>query len=825
MAIKCPKCHSKNPAETKFCGNCGTPLSPSKEISVTKTLKPTPKIKEARIVAGKYRITQKLGEGGMGVVYKAKDTKLNRSVALKFLAPEMTKNEAARERFTQEAQAASALDHPNICTVHEINETEDNQVFIAMACYEGESLKDKIAKGPLEPEEVFNIVIQVAQGLAKAHTRGIVHRDVKPANVMITPDGIAKILDFGLAKLSGQVRLTQTGTTMGTVAYMSPEQAKGGEIDQGTDIWSLGVMIYEMLTGKLPFKGDHEQSVIYSILNETPEPLGKLRRDIPEDLKKIIEKALAKNPDERYGRIDDLANDLISVSKGFEPRMIALRPLQAKLRKIKKAYLYSGLAVILILLIVSGLLLFTGRAEAIDSIAVLPLTNTSGDPGQDYLSDSMTDRLIAELGQISALRVISRQSVLQYKDSAKPVPVIARELNVDALVEASISIGGDRISVNAKLIKADPEQLLWSGNLEYDFKNVLLLQSEFAQTIAREVNAKLTQEERGRFAEVTEIDPEAYQDYLLGFFHLNNLSIDKSIESFQKTIGKEPNFAPAYVGLSNCYWISHQFMNRPASEAWPKAKQAALKALEIDDKSAEAHAQLGLILVMYDWDWERAEKEFKLALELNENISIVYIWYSGLMQYAGWHDEAISTLKKAEKLDPLSMLYMINLAIRYYGAELYDQAIAQCHKILDMNPNYPAAFQYLGLIYNAQDMFDEAALNFEKFVGIFGGMITEGLPMLGFVYGRAGREAEAREILQRLQAESQQMYIPPFYFAWVHTGLGEKDKAFEWLEKAYKEHDPRLLWYLRDPMLKSLRSDPRHADLVRRVGYPATRSK
>ncbi len=717
MAITCSKCHSENPADTKFCGECGTSLSPPKEISVTKTLKPTPKIKEERIVAGKYRITQKMGEGGMGVVYKAEDTKLNRSVALKFLAPELTKNEAARGRFIQEAQAASALDHPNICTVHEINETEDNQVFIAMACYEGESLKDKIAKGPLEPEEVFNIAIQVAQGLAKAHTRGIVHRDVKPANVMITTDGIAKILDFGLAKLSGQVRLTQTGTTMGTVAYMSPEQAKGGEVDQRTDTWSLGVMIYEMLTARLPFKGDHEQMVIYSILNETPAPLSKLRKNIPEDLGKVIQKVLAKNPDERYGRMDDLVNDLISVSKGYEPRMIALRPLRAKLRKIKKAYLYSGLAVILILLIVSGLLLFTGRAETIDSIAVLPLPNTSGDPGQDYLYDSLTDQLIAELGQISALRVIGRQSMIQYKDSQKSLPEIARELNVEALVEASVLMDGDQIIFTAKLIKAEPEQQLWSGNYEKNFKDVRILQSEVAQAIAREVKAELTQEEESRFADVGEIDPEAYQNYLLGVFHWNNLSIDKSMESFQKTIDKEPNFAPAYVGLSNCYWISHQFMNWPASEAWPKAKEAALKALEIDDKSAEAHAQLGLVLVMYDWDWEAAEKEFKLALELNENISMIYIWYSALMQYAGWHEEAISTIKKAEKLDPLSLIYMINLEIRYYNAGLYDQAIAQCHKILDMNPSYPPVYQYLGQIYSAQDMFDEAILNSEKFVG------------------------------------------------------------------------------------------------------------
>lgn len=823
MAITCPKCHSENPADTKFCGECGTPLSPSKEISVTKTLKPTPKIHEERIVAGKYRITQKMGEGGMGVVYKAEDTKLNRSVALKFLAPELTKNEAARERFTQEAQAASALDHPNICTVHEINETEDNQVFIAMACYEGESLKDKIATGPLEPEEVFNIAIQVAQGLAKAHTRGIVHRDVKPANVMITTDGIAKILDFGLAKLSGQVRLTQTGTTMGTVAYMSPEQAQGGEVDQRTDIWSLGVMIYEMLTGTLPFKGDHEQMVIYSVLNETPAPLGKLRKNIPEDLGKVIQKALAKNTDERYGRMDDLVDDLISVSKGYEPRMIALRPLRAKLRKIKRAYLYSGLAVILILLIVSGSLLFTGRAETIDSIAVLPLPNTSGDPGQDYLYDSLTDQLIAELGQVSALRVIGRQSMIQYKDSKKSLPEIARELNVEALVEASVLMDGDQIIFTAKLIKAEPEQQLWSGNYEKNFKDVRILQSEVAQAIAREVKAELTQEEQSRFADVGEIDPEAYQNYLLGVFHWNNLSIDKSMESFQKTIDKEPNFAPAYVGLSNCYWISHQFMNWPASEAWPKAKEAALKALEIDDKSAEAHAQLGLVLVMYDWDWKAAEKEFKLALELNENISMIYIWYSALMQYAGWHEEAISTIKKAEKLDPVSLIYMINLEIRYYNAGLYDQAIVQCHKILDMNPNYAPVYQYLCQIYSAQDMVEDAILNSEKFVGFFGDMINDGLPQLGCIYGRAGREAKAREILQRLQAESKQMYIPPFYFAWVHTGLGEKDKAFEWLEKASEEHDPRVLWYLRDPMFKSLRSDPRHADLVKRVGFPTAR--
>lgn len=819
MAIQCPNCQHENPDDTIYCGKCTTPLRSPDGISITKTLQPTQKLKEESIVAGKYRITEKLGEGGMGIVYKAEDTKLNRSVALKFLSPELTKNEEARGRFIQEAQAASALDHPNICTVHEINETEDDQVFIVMACYEGESLKEKIAKDPLEPEEVFNIAIQVAQGLAKAHKRGIVHRDVKPANVMITTDGIGKILDFGLAKLSGQVRLTQTGTTMGTVAYMSPEQAQGEKIDQRTDIWSLGVMIYEMLTGKLPFKGEHEQSVMYSILNETPAPLSKVRSDIREDLEKVIKKALAKNPDDRYMKMDDLVNDLISVSKGFEPRMIALRPLRAKLRKVKNVYVYSGLAVILILLTMSGVLLFTGRAEIIDSIAVLPIHNTSRDPGQDYLSDGMTDRLIAELGQISALRVTSRQSVLQYKDSDKPMPVIARELNVDALIEASIFLDGDQIRFTATLFRAEPEEQLWSGNYEEDFKNVLILQSDFAQSIAREVKAELTQDEQARFADVREVDPEAYQNYLLGLYHWNKLALDKSFEYFQKAIENDPNFAPAYVGLSNYYWLSQQILMRPASEVMPKAKEAALKALEIDDKSAEAHAQLGLIMWMYDWDWEGAEKEYKLALEFSENESMVYVWYSALMSYAGWHEEAISTIKKAEKLDPLSPLVIINVAIRYYLAELYDQAVAQCHKMMDMDPNYAVTYQYLGLIYNAKDMLDEAALNFEKIADFFG----DALPQLGFVYGRAGKEAEARDILQRLEAESKQTYISPFYFAWVHIGLGEKEEAFEWLEKAYQERDPRLMWYLRDPMLKSLRSDPRHADLVKRVGYPAVR--
>jgi tRNA A-37 threonylcarbamoyl transferase component Bud32 len=449
--MKCPKCHSDNPDTSRFCGCCAAVLSSEGQppVSLTKTIQtPAHVLAKDAFIAGKYRIVEEIGRGGMGVVYKAEDIKLKRPVALKFLPHQWVSDSDARERFVQEARAASALDHPNICNIYEIGEAEDGRMYIAMAFYEGESLREKIKGGPLTAEEAMGIAIQAATGMAKAHQKGIVHRDIKPANLLITTDGVAKVVDFGLAKLAGQVKLTREGTTVGTVAYMSPEQAKGEAVDQRTDIWSLGVVLYEMLSGVLPFKGDYEQTLIHSILQREPERLAKLRKDLPPGLENVVFKALSKKPSDRYQSMDELLEDLRAVGDGMKPPRAKAGLFRGRILGIKKLYFYTGLAV-LAALVVWGV--YPGRSEVIDSIAVLPLVNDSGDPGQDYFANGLTDNLISELGKVAALNVAPRNDVMRYKNSGKTLKEIAGELNVKAIVEASVLLSNGTVRLIARL--------------------------------------------------------------------------------------------------------------------------------------------------------------------------------------------------------------------------------------------------------------------------------------------------------------------------------------------------------------------------------------
>ncbi len=621
MGIECPKCKTENTPDSEFCKKCATPLPPSKEVPVTKTLeKSIQELLGGETFAGRYQIIEELGRGGMGVVYKAQDTKLKRTVALKFLPSELTHVSEVKERFVREAQAAAALDHPNICTVYEFDEAEE-KTFISMAFIEGQSLKKKIESGELDLDEALRIATQVAEGLQEAHKKGVVHRDIKSANIMVTEKGQSKIMDFGLARMTGGTLVTKEGTTMGTVAFMSPEQARGEEVDHRTDIWSFGVVLYEMFSGQLPFKGEHDQAVVYSILNKKPKPITELKASIPMSIEQVVSKALEKNPDERYQQMEDLLDDLRSISEGIVPEGVKARLRKAKLLRRKRAILYAGVACVLVIMTVIALSLFTGRAEAIDSIAVLPLENLTGDSGQEYFVDGVTDELIGHLGQISALRVISRTSVMRYKETDKSLSEIARDLNVDAVIEGSVQQVGDNVRIRVQLIDALPqEQNLWGQTYERAKNDVLVMYSEVTRAIADKIQVNLAPEEDTRLASASLVNPQAYDAYLKGQFYWGKISpqyIELALQYFELALKEDPDFALAHAGIAQV-WATYALSGLvPPQEANPKAIAAAEKAVELDNTLAEVHYALAIVKTGLEWDWEAAEIAYRKAICAN----------------------------------------------------------------------------------------------------------------------------------------------------------------------------------------------------------------
>jgi serine/threonine-protein kinase len=798
---------------------------------------------------GRYEIRAQLGAGGMGEVYLAEDTQLGRRVAIKLLPTETISNEHARKRLVREARAAAKLDHPTICSVYEVGE-EGGHSFIVMQYLEGETLDTRMTRKPLEMKESLTIASQVADALSEAHAHGIIHRDIKPSNIILTPRGQAKVMDFGLARMTTgatdseaetQSLLTTPGAVIGTVPYMSPEQVRGESLDARSDIFSFGVTLYEMLSGRQPFASESAAATASAILTHEPPPLARFAPDVPEELQRIVRKCLEKDREQRYQSARDLAIDLENIRRQDESARVQLLSedrLPAKsgapgvAASAKRPMTFASWRVLvpvaaMVVLVGAGLvymLLFRRAPGAsvlqIKSLAVLPLENLSGDPAQEYFADGMTEALTSDLAQIRALKVISRTSVMQYKGARKPTPQIARELGVDGVVAGSVAREGNEVRVTVHLIHGATDQDLWTNNYNRQLRSILALQSEVAQAIAAEIKVALTPEEKNRLTSTRVVNPEAHEAYLKGRYYLNKAlteeGIRKALEYFQQALDKDPTYAPGYAGLADCYSALPDFYLAP-SETMPKAKQAAVKALELDETLAEAHNSLAFVSFIYDWDFVAAEREFKRAIELNPSEAPDHESYAIYLAAMGRFPEAMSEAKRAQELDPLSVATNAGPAYQLQWARQYDESIRQLHKVIDMEPNFWPAHMHLGLAYEGSGKFREAATELEKARQLSDSPLV--LAMLGGVYAVSGRRAEAMKVLEELKKQAKQRFVCPYETGTVYVGLGETEEAFKWLEKGYQERSQCMVWTKTDPRLDPIRSDPRLADLMRRLGF------
>jgi len=783
---------------------------------------------------GPYEIIALIGAGGMGEVYRASDPRLGREVAIKVLPKDFSADPERLRRFEQEARAASALNHPNILTIFDVG-THGDVPYVVSELLDGETLRQRLAGAPLPPRKAMDYASQIAEGLAAAQEKGIVHRDLKPENLFVMGDGRVKILDFGLAKVTRpevpialltqaptSIAETEPGLVMGTVGYMSPEQVRGLPADPRSDIFAFGAILYEMLTGQRAFRGSSPADTMSAILKEEPELAASLPGATPT-LARIVRRCLEKSPQERFQSARDLAFSLRESSSASASPPSVLSPGSRS-----RAFLWLaplGLVALLAALIAAdagGLrerLFGSSASTPIQSLAVLPLENLSHDPEQEYFADGMTEVLIADISQISALRVISRTSVMGYKGAKKPLPEVARALNVDALVEGSILRSGDRVRITVQLIEAKSDRHLWAKSYERDLKDVLVLQNEVARAIAGEIRVALTPQERSRLRTQRAIDPEALNAYLIGRRYLDEGSpegLQKAIKYFHDALDKEPRYALAYTGIADYYSILPFYSRLAPKDAFPQAKAAVTKALEIDEGLAEAHASLAYVLAYYDWDWKGAEREFKRALELNPSYASAHHSYSRYLAARGRLEEATTEIERAQELDPLEILLKANKAMLAYFGGRYDQAISELQVTLELNPDFPVAIWGLGLSYEQKGMFEKALASMQKATGLSPSLNFKA--SLGHTYAAAGKRREVQSVIDALAEQSKQRYVPAYYFALIYVGLGDKDRAFHWLEKAFEERSTLLAYLRLDPRLAGLRSDPRFADLIRRIG-------
>ena len=835
------------------------------------------------MIIGHYRIVSKIGAGGMGEVYLAKDTKLDRKVAIKFLHEAFSKDVDKLNRFIQEAKAASALNHPNILTVYEIGEV-DGKNYIATELIDGSTLREHLShKEPLRLNQILKIGVQVAEALAAAHQAGIIHRDIKPENIMLRKDGYAKVLDFGLAKLSepGAITIgsgsedatrvqvnTSPGMVMGTVCYMSPEQARGKVTDARTDIWSLGVVLYEMLSGKVPFSGETVNHTIVSILEKEPP----LLTNVPSELQRIVRKSMTKDVEMRYQTAHDLLIDLknlrrdLDIQGEFERSIIRNRAATTESANENQTQVYgsgsvaatsSGLAagtvgvsrssssleyavtqakshklaaaIVALLLVVAlsaaiyfGFVHGDGAEGQINSIAVLPFENRSGNADSEYLSDGLTESLIYRLSQLPNLKVSPANSVFRYKGKDADVKTIGSELGVNAVMVGRMLQRGQDLTISVELIDATNNKLIWGEQYDRKSSDLLTTQREIAAAIVQKLQLKFSGSEAKGLAKTYTESNEAYQHYLKGRFYWNKRNAEnlrKAIDEFSAASEKDPNYALAYVGLADCYVILPFYdITAISQDVLPKAKAYAARALEIDPSLGEAHASLAYVHYML-WNWAEAEAEFERAIELSPNYATGHKWYGNYLEDMRRDDESLREFRRAQELDPLSLIIAVNLADRYLDSGDLKSAYAEVIKVMDLDPSYAEAQHPLSLIYLRQGKKNEALAAARKGVEL-SGRTGFYLSNLGFIHAQTGNQNEALNVIKELEAKYSRREATGYHVAAVFVGLGDKDSAFSWLEKDFRNRTSTLVAWMDFPPFDSLRDDSRMVDLRQRMGLP-----
>ncbi len=731
-----------------------------------------------------YRVMERLGRGAMGLVYKAQDVKLDRPVAIKFISREVAAIPEQRTRFIREARTASLLDHANICTIHDFGETPDGELFIVMAFCPGENLRMRLEQGPLPLKHAVKIATQVAQGLAKAHSMGIVHRDIKPANIMLLPDGGVKIVDFGLAKLPQDIGLTNTGGVVGTVPYMSPEQLRGDPLDGRTDIWSWGVTFYEMLAGDRPFESKTEATIMRAIMELEPPSLRARRPDLPGPIDHILSQTLRKKAEERPN-----AGELVEALHA-----VTLRTETAPVVTV------------------------TPRPHA--SVAVLPFRNLSPDSDNEYFIDGLTEELIHALSRLPGLQVVSRTSAFEFKDKAQNVRTIGEQLRVSTVVEGSVRKIGERIRVNTQLTSVSDGVVLWSERFDCNMTDIFQVQDDMARSIADLLKVELgSKADNGLVKRYTQ-NFEAYDLYLRGRFQWNKRSgegFQKALEYFQRALELDPNYAPALAGIADYHVSVASWGLEPPTVAWPKAKEAVAKALAADDTLAEAHASMGMISMWYEWNWKEAEREFLRAIELTPALPVPHVYYNLLLVQTGRSEEAEEQIRQALACDPLSVPANVYLAGVYHYRRDYLASLKQVTRALELDANDIEAHIVMALNYEQLRKYPEAIAELEKAHQLAGGAPLL-LGPLASCYGGAGDKEKALTLLDQLNAAATEAYIAPIFLVMGYLGIGDVERAFEWLEKAAEARDPLLCYLKVGPIYDAIRGDERYADLLYRIG-------